>query len=99
MLFDDTSNQFENTFNTGKSKHAEIDENEFKNADDVNEIQNQNGNKANWKDGYCISFGPPSCYIPGSAIMFSSVAAPTNEERRTLGTTSGMQHKVLCSQP
>ena len=34
--------------------------------------------------------------LPGSAVLFSGVVAPTNEEMRTRASTSGIQHWVSC---
>ena len=34
--------------------------------------------------------------LPGAAVLFSGVVAPTNEEMRTRASTSGIQHGVQC---
>ena len=34
--------------------------------------------------------------LPGAAVLFSGVVAPTNEEMRTRASTSGIQHWVQC---
>ena len=34
--------------------------------------------------------------LPGAAVLFSGVVAPTNEEMRTRASTSGIQHWVSC---